>query len=424
MPGGVASSCVLKNGLTINDQVQGGSSSYRHNLQLLKKFGFEVTPVDMKISFGVGAAQWTNTCSSPLTDECKSEIKRFGQLLKRISALEAIYVLFPIQTVLRWEGYSAKFQNEMVFPLVALFFGTGNQTPHVSAAVIARVFLDPDLRLFDYCEERLLASVPKMFSFPVLEEVFQKISNESPYTLHCNRGLHKVTRKASAGWFSSSVKIIAEDTNGVVEEFDDIIFACDAETVLKTLVNPTWLERRLIGNVKYYDDFAITHEDSSYMKNMYDIKEDNDSNYFTRSYESDPTKIEMSFDLCTYQPHLKAKGASRIYQTYYLDANAKGLWTDGAVEASKTLTTRWMRQFAHTWTHFATWVPWGRFIQGTRNTLYAGSWTLFNTQEIAVMSGIAAAVRLGASYPFPSDPLACKQFDMLYGLVHGLKRRK
>lgn len=35
--------------MTINDQVQGGSSSYRHNLHLLKLFGFEVTPVEMKI---------------------------------------------------------------------------------------------------------------------------------------------------------------------------------------------------------------------------------------------------------------------------------------------------------------------------------------------------------------------------------------
>lgn len=33
------------------------------------------------------------------------------------------------------------------------------------------------------------------------------------------------------------------------------------------------------------------------------------------------------------------------------------------VDKSKVLTTRWMRQFAHTWTHFAHWVPFVRFIQ-------------------------------------------------------------
>jgi hypothetical protein len=29
--------------------------------------------------------------------------------------------------VLRWCGFSDDFRNEMVFPLTALFFGTGNQ---------------------------------------------------------------------------------------------------------------------------------------------------------------------------------------------------------------------------------------------------------------------------------------------------------
>ncbi len=43
---------------------------------------------------------------------------------------------------------------------MALFFGTGNQTPNVASAIIARVFLDPKLRLFDYCPERLLRSEP------------------------------------------------------------------------------------------------------------------------------------------------------------------------------------------------------------------------------------------------------------------------
>jgi len=38
----------------------------------------------------------------------------------------------------------------MIYPLTALFFGTGNQTPNVSSIMIARVFLDPQLKLFQY----------------------------------------------------------------------------------------------------------------------------------------------------------------------------------------------------------------------------------------------------------------------------------
>lgn len=59
------------------------------------------------------------------------------------------------------------------------------------------------------------------------------------------------------------------------------------------------------------------------------------------------------------------------------------------------LAKRWMRQFAHTWQHFAFWVPFVRFIQGTKHTYYAGSYTMVNTQEIAVMSGESRCVRAG-----------------------------
>ena len=36
------------------------------------------------------------------------------------------------------------------------------------------------------------------------------------------------------------------------------------------------------------------------------------------------------------------------------------MWTDGEVAKDKVLASRWMRQFAHTWRHFAFWVPWVR----------------------------------------------------------------
>ena len=125
--------------------------------------------------------------------------------------------------------FSEAFRTQMVLPLVALFFGTGNQTRSVAAAVIARVFLDPDLRLFDYCPKRLLNSVPvrgallltlhaaartpcweqqrlsqtndtgdestpmymglqEMFAFPVLQDVFTTIAANSSYELHCGYG--------------------------------------------------------------------------------------------------------------------------------------------------------------------------------------------------------------------------------------------
>ena len=64
-----------------------------------------------------------------------------------------------------------------------------------------------------------------------------------------------------------------------------------------------------------------------------------------------------------------------------------------------------------------------RFLQGKKNTYYAGSYTLFNTHEIAVMSGLAAADRLGAPYPFSHDKLASKQFNTYLKLAYGIFAR-
>jgi hypothetical protein len=131
-----------------------------------------------------------------------------------------------------------------------------------------------------------------------------------------------------------------------------------AETTLRLLGDgASWLERRLLSNVTYYTDYAITHTDEAYMQSNHDMRPEQRDNYFVSNYDSDPGKIEMSFNLTTYQPHLAASGVD-VYQTYYLDKQVKHLWTDACVDKSKILTQRWMRQFAHTWQHFAFFVPW------------------------------------------------------------------
>jgi hypothetical protein len=62
--------------------------------------------------------------------------------------------------------FSHDFGDRMVYPLVALFFGTGNQTPHISSAILERVFMDPSMKLFEYNDKSLLASIPTMYGFP------------------------------------------------------------------------------------------------------------------------------------------------------------------------------------------------------------------------------------------------------------------
>lgn len=395
----------------------------------------------------------------------------------------------------------------MVFPLTALFFGTGNQTPHVSAAVIGRVFLDDDLKLFEYCPKRLLNACPEMFAFSRLESIFESMRESlgPKVKVYTDRKVTKVER----GLRGEEGSVRVSTAGGHVGRFDEVVFACDAETVsipllsvqliscasrrcvdfvrrlrhtqkppfrvviwsfspqiLKVLEEPRWIERRALGNVRYYNDCIVTHEDEAYMKERYHLMGSDDDMYFVRTDPTDRELIEMSFNLSAYQPHLAdAHGRKRrVFQSIFLDDSGKDKWTVEAIDKSKVgdrvavrlaeriglalafpaafyvaftkpfrvrntlpfpcppkqiLKTRWTRQFAHTWTHFAFWVPFVRFLQGHRSTWYCGAYTLFNTHEIGTMSGLAVADRLGAPYPFAHDPLALKQFEQFMSIVHG-----
>ena len=64
---------------------------------------------------------------SELVRRLQPEIERFGRTLRWVHRLEPLFAFVPIAAVLRWWGFTTEFRNQMVFPLTALFFGTGNQ---------------------------------------------------------------------------------------------------------------------------------------------------------------------------------------------------------------------------------------------------------------------------------------------------------
>lgn len=412
--GGVATTSKVGEGMELNDQVQGGAPSYRNNLLFFKEFGFEPHQVDLRIAFGVGGSAWTNHSDSELVRRLQPDIERFGRALKWVHRLEMVFLFVPICKVLSWWGFSDEFSYEMVFPLTALFFGTGNQTPYVSAAVVARVFLDPQLRLFQYSPKRLLDEVPSMFAFPKLGEVFGTIAAKINATIRTSARVDKVVR--------SGGKVCVTDTAGITVEYEEVVFACGAEEALRMLDAPSWMERRLLPRVEYFDDLIVTHKDEAYMRSHYTFIPEHKDMYFVRTNPEDRSQIEMSFDLSAYQPHLSDQAS--VFQSIFLDRAQEQHWTVGAIDSTKILKQRWTRQFAHTYRHFSKWVPWVRFLQGEQHTWYCGSYTLINTHEIAVMSGLAVAERLGAPYPFGHDDLATQQFDMYLKLAHGLFVRR
>ena len=146
----------------INDGVQGCSPAFANTLRIFRELGYPPEKVDMqcasrtsshvfvfshspsslhldRISFGKGENFWTNVFPSPLTERLASDISKFGRVLKTVKLLEGLLALLPIYVLLRLFGLSKDFGERMVYPLAALFFGTGNQTPYVASSILVGV---------------------------------------------------------------------------------------------------------------------------------------------------------------------------------------------------------------------------------------------------------------------------------------------
>lgn len=202
-----------------------------------------------------------------------------------------------------------------------------------------------------------------------------------------------------------------------------------------------------MGACKFADDITITHTDSDYMKKHYEnfyndeqavtslsgvdqtvrveaARTDFKPMYYIKMYPKDLTKLEMCFDCTNYQAQFppRVPFEKHVFQTIFLNKHRDGhLWTDGEIDRGKIIRKDWWHQLCHSFTHYLSVVPWMWLLQGRRSTRYAAAWTLVNAHEVAVISGIAAAVSLGAEYPhdLERDAFALLSFRLYYLLQHG-----
>lgn len=237
------------------------------------------------------------------------------------------------------------------------------------------------------------------------------------------------------------------------EQYDEIVFCCLADTNKRLLDKAaTWREKQVLGSCKFSDDITITHNDSDYMKkhytNFYDenqavttlsrvdqttrcemAKKSFRPMYYIKMYPSDKSKLEMSFDCTNYQAQFPSNVPfeSHVFQTIYLNKSRDShLWPIDEIAPTKILRKDWWHQLCHSYTHYFKVVPWMMFLQAKHHTRYAAAWTLVNAHEVAIISGIAAAVDLGADYPadLQNDKFALLSFRLYYLLAYGKWYRK
>lgn len=452
----------------LNEGVQGGSQIFRHTFQFFRRYGYEPQPVKLQVAFGKGKDFWTNVFPSHLVDQHSAEIKKLPRVLSCIKYLMPILGILPIKTILRLFRFSTDFSNKMVLPLLALFLGTGNQTPNVSSVLLERLFNDPQMKLWEYDPDTLLPNLPIMYTFPNLSNFYRDWTMDLErkgvdVRLNCHTSIVERGQTGVVLQLKDNNRDQARSTQSV-ERFDDMVMCCPADEAKKLLDrHATWREKYVLGGVKFYNDITITHSDAEYFQRIFEMQYDQGlpaapisqtrkdriafaeqrpssqkdgwlgfrPMYFTRSYGSDPGKIEMGFNCSHYQHQFReAMGQNQpplppdqqVFQTIFLVCplsprnqaltktsiprmTMKRIYGHGMTLMNRksyrkllnptTVFTmpyriltpysqKWWHQFGHRWQHYLRVVPGMMFINGTNRTLYAGSWTMVVSSSFSI----------------------------------------
>jgi predicted NAD/FAD-binding protein len=456
-----------------NQGVQGGSYIFHHTMTMFARQGYHADPVKLQVSFGKDELFWTNVFPTELLARHQSEIRRLVFVLKFIRWFELFFALIPLKILFKLFFFSEEFSNTVALPMTALFLGTGNATPEVPSMIFERLCTSPTYGMWYPPDKLSVASnLPPMVVFPEFSqfyETWRKDLISRGVTVRLSTEMTRVIRRDNTGVLVGIKKrtpvsdghnpnegeTYQKDMSAPEseEQFDELVLCCLADTNKRLLgKSATWREKKVLGSCTFSDDVTITHNDADYMKkhytNFYDEKQavttlsrvDQTTRcemaqksfrpmYYIKMYPSDLSKLEMSFDCTNYQSQFpeNVPFESHVFQTIYLNkARDSHLWPIDEIDESKIIRKDWWHQLCHSYTHYLFVVPWMMFLQAKRHTRYAAAWTLVNAHEVAIISGIAAAVDLGADYPadLENDKFALLSFRLYYLLAYGKWYRK
>ncbi len=449
-----------------NQGVQGGSYIFHHTLTMFARQGFHADPVNLHVSFGKGENFWTNVFPTELIKKHQSEVRRLGIAIKFLRMFEIFLALIPMRLYFKLWLFSEEFTNTVALPMVALFLGTGNEAPNVPVIMLDRLVTSPTYGMwYPYDKLSIASNQPPMVVFPKFTDFYttwQKDLESRGVTVRLSTELVSVLHRSKSRGVVVSLKGRTPVPDGhnpaggdpeaptFEEHYDELILCCLADTAKRVLSKTSsWPERKVLGSAKFSDDITITHTDSDYMKKHYENfysddtpavksltgKDDQSSRlefakkhfrpmYYIKMYPQDTSKLEMCFDTTNYQCQFpeNVPFEDHVFQTIFLNKDRDGhLWSDKEIDESKILRKDWWHQLCHSWTHYVLVVPFMMFLQGKRCVRYASSWTMVNAHEVAIMSGIAAAVDLGVEYPedLEHDKFAFLSFRLYYLLAYG-----
>ena len=384
-------------------------SVYRHMLLLMERFGIEL--IDTRFSYSVkyGGRVYAHDFDSEIREQLQPEIAKFQRVLKRLhrigwlsrSRSKLLNALDPFNyismgAVLNLGGFSDDFRYKILKPMFVNFL-MATDVFSMPASLFARY-----LEFFD-----IETATPMNTWDRGTRRIYENLSANFRDRICLNRPVRKVYRQSSC--------VVVEDEEGVREEFDEVILACNANHTLGILDKPTFLERWILSSIRYDTQLhhrAVVHSDSSVLPDN-EVKPLETRSNHIEQYGERPDNYEITYIMHNQQPW-----ANRSDRPCLVTYNPVTPIDEGKV------VRRWSFQhIVHDVRHVALLLSLFRFIQGKRRTWHCGAHTLFNSQETCLVTGLAAARQLGADYPF-DDPGAKRSFNYFGSILYGSRFRK
>jgi predicted NAD/FAD-binding protein len=370
---------------------------YYHNyLRLLSELGIATT--SMPIAYFVAHPQgiFCQDGRTELHRRRAADFRRWDRLLRVTGRINDFFLpkgrhdslyhfsywnplnLVPLYALTRCFGISARFWDEIFVPVhcASLITTSMKDVPAVIAPLLESVVA--------------LERPSRMGTWAVSpRHVFERMTERFRDGVHTACEITAVRRRPPG--------FEIEDASGRRFTADRIVFACQAPSILAALEQPTWLQRLLLGRVRYVDDVDrtfsrfVVHSDTSIFPEAHRERILSDYNTYT---EVDPEgRLECTFVVSAHNPALKDLGRPML-----VTFNSKK--AIGRIEAEFELPNPTHRLSLG---NLAT-MSMLRWLQGRQGIHYCGSFTTpEGGHDLSFLSGLVAARSIGAAYPFALD---------------------
>ena len=382
---------------------------YHHVLLLMERFGIKLVDTRFNYSVRYKGDVYAHDFDSRTRRQLQPEINRFQRLLGRLHRFGALtrarskllnalnpFNYLSMGTVLNLGGFSGDFRYKILKPMFVNFLMATNVFD-MPAALFSRY-----LEFFD-----IEKATPMQTWDGGTRRIYEELTAGFRDKIYLNRGVRKVYRYRSG--------VIVEDESGVREKYDDVLLACNANQALMALDRPTLLERFILSSIRYESELhnhAIVHSDTSVLPES-PVKVLTTRSNHIEQYGARPDNYEITYLMHNQQPW--ANHSDRACLVTYNPISP--------IDEKEIIARHWFQHVVHDVRHVALLVPLFRFIQGRRRTWHCGAHTLVNSQETCLVTGLAAALQLGAAYPFEDD-LARRWFNHYGGILYGRRFRK